>query len=336
MKPFAQTSYLSQVKRLRQLAELALARYQVRVKKLTFINHGENTTFRVDAIGGKKFLLRIHRDGYHSPAALQEEVDWLHRLAKVKEVQVPVPVRSKKGDFLEHVVSPAVENGRYCDLLKWVEGAFIFKSAKPKHLYQLGQLMARLHRSTRGRKVKHRIYWDANGLVGPAPKFGAFDKIKGLAPAKQRFLNQKRAELFRTLRKFERSFPERQGLIHADLHFGNFVVAENGLGAIDFDDCGFGFHAYDLVIPLTHIAHLCKKRKIPLKPYVDAIQEGYASLGRWDQHDTAILPYLLAARRLVMVGWLNSRSDNPKLKAWVLKNANHAVKEFKGNWRELA
>jgi Ser/Thr protein kinase RdoA (MazF antagonist) len=57
----------------------------------------------------------------------------------------------------------------------------------------------------------------------------------------------------RELQRFERRFPERLGLIHADLHFGNFLDTGAGPAAIDFDDCGRGFLAYDLAVPLTRI-----------------------------------------------------------------------------------
>ena len=33
--------------------------------------------------------------------------------------------------------------------------------------------------------------------------------------------------------------------IHADLHTGNLLVAENRLAVIDFDDSSFGWHSYD-------------------------------------------------------------------------------------------
>ncbi len=50
---FEKASYLSQLHRLRALAELALTKYPVRVKKIEFINHGENTTFKVTDLAKK-------------------------------------------------------------------------------------------------------------------------------------------------------------------------------------------------------------------------------------------------------------------------------------------
>src|SRR5437870_4100567 len=44
MEPFEQASYLVQVRRLRELAGVALAHYPIKVQSCDFVNHGENTT----------------------------------------------------------------------------------------------------------------------------------------------------------------------------------------------------------------------------------------------------------------------------------------------------
>jgi len=337
MTPFTQATYLSQVKRLRRLAETALARYDLKKPEIHFINHGENTTFRIETKGGNRFLLRVHRDKYHSEAAIKEELAWLKRLGAAGRTLVPVPIKSRNGRLLESVESSGLEGPRYCDLLQWVDGRFIEKSVSTKHLFDLGRLMAKLHQSTDGTKVLHRRYWDASGLVGPKPKFGSIERICELNKNQQKILSEGRMAVFTRLKKFQSRFPDRMGLIHADLHFGNFVVGKEGLGAIDFDDCGFGFHAYDLVIPLTQIAHLCKDSpKKKFLHFVESIQNGYASLGHWDHHDEAILPVLFAARRLTMVGWLNSRSDNPRLKKLVPGSAKRAIALLKTNWEKFS
>jgi Ser/Thr protein kinase RdoA (MazF antagonist) len=43
------------------------------------------------------------------------------------------------------------------------------------------------------------------------------------------------------------------GLIHADLRLANLMVDDQGLTAIDFDDCGFGWWVYDLASALSFI-----------------------------------------------------------------------------------
>jgi Ser/Thr protein kinase RdoA (MazF antagonist) len=65
-----------------------------------------------------------------------------------------------------------------------------------------------------------------------------------------RRLDLARRRLLTRLRRIERKRPERLGVIHADLHFGNLLRTRDGMSAIDFDDCGRGFYAHDLAVPL--------------------------------------------------------------------------------------
>jgi Ser/Thr protein kinase RdoA (MazF antagonist) len=338
MLPFASSSYLAQVRRLRNLAETALTRFPIRGGKLHFLNHAENTTFRVDAANGKKYLLRVHRDGYHSEAAIMEELSWLKNISATTELSVPSPIYSKAGTLLESVVSPGIPSPRFCAMFEWVPGKFIFKSTREQDAFQLGKLIAELQATTKRIKVKHRRYWDAEGLLGlTSPKFGSVQNLSGISAGEQKIISQSRTEIYSYLRNFEKKFPERQSMIHADLHFGNFLVQKESLGAIDFDDCGFGFHGYDLAVPIRQMHFLCrnspKKRFLAL---LAAIQNGYASTAHWDQHDMDALPYFFHARGIVMLGWLQSRSENPALKRDLKKIAKKVVAQLKGKGRNFS
>ena len=93
----------------------------------------------------------------------------------------------------------------------------------------------------------------------------------------------------------------------------------HGLGVIDFDDCGFGFLAYDLAIPLIALERHAGLGVVQKRKLKAALITGYSELAPWDQADEAVLESLIKARRLLMLGWLNSRSDNPRLAAFMKK-----------------
>ena len=46
----------------------------------TLINLSENHTFRIDLPRGDRYILRVHRPGYQSPAAIDSELAWLAAL----------------------------------------------------------------------------------------------------------------------------------------------------------------------------------------------------------------------------------------------------------------
>lgn len=322
-RPFSKASYLSQVRRLRALAQKALAEYPIKVKSLNFIHHGENTTFRIQAISGQTFLLRIHRSDYHTKSAITEEMAWLKHLSK-KGLSVPNPVISKNGNLVETIEHTDIQGSRNCSVFKWIHGGFIRKSVKPRHMFEIGQLLADFQNNTPKSKTKSRLYWTAEGLVGSNPKFGSLDKLSGVSSKQQSAITNARKSIFKKLKHFEKKYPHRQGLIHADLHFGNIISTGKNLGAIDFDDCGYGFFAYDLVIPYISVQNsLGEKKKHLIPDYKKALIDGYKTKRKWDIDDEAIFPYLVTARKLLMLGWLSSRSDNPRLK----KHLKGAVKK---------
>lgn len=313
-KPFNEASYLSQVRRLRTLATKALAQYPIKVKSIKFIHHGENTTFRVLSTSNQTYLLRVHRNDYHTKAAIIEEMAWLSHLAK-KGLSVPNPVLSKKGNLVETLEHEDIGGSRNCSVFEWIHGYFLDKSIKPKHMFEVGQLLGDFQNNTPKGKTKNRQYWTAEGLVGPNPKFGSLDNLADVSAKQQRTLTNARKSILKKLIQFEKKYPKKQGLIHADLHFGNILVTGKNLGAIDFDDCGYGFFAYDLALPYISMQNYLGEKKKHLFPeYKRALINGYKTKRKWDEDDEAIFPYIITARKLLMLGWLNSRSDNPGLK----------------------
>lgn len=327
---FADLTYHGQIRRLRLLAAVALAKYPLRVRGLEFINHGENTTFKVTAREGR-FLLRIHRKGYHTPAAIEEELNWLSLLSK-KGLSVPKPLKSRAGAFLETAEHPLMNTPREVCVFKWNDGKVIRGGDvkyTPELFFETGKLLGRIQNQTPRGKPRYRVYWDTEGLVGRGPKFGSIDKLKDTTPAQQKLISKMRHRAYGKLKWFEKKFPKRMGLIHADLHFGNLLKTPKGLAAIDFDDGGYGFHAYDLAIPLVAAEGLFERGELDAAASTAALIAGFKTERPWDNHDDGILPVLMIARKLMMLGWLNSRTDNPRLAAYLKTAVKNTVASFK-------
>jgi Ser/Thr protein kinase RdoA (MazF antagonist) len=249
-------------------------------------------------------------------------------LSRDAQLIVPRPVKSKRRQLLETVSLVSVGAARHCSLLEWIEGRFIGEHIRPAHMQSLGRFIGRLHHHAQHRTVIERRYWDAEGLVGRKPKFGPIERLPGISPSAQRIVSEARHATLRQLQRLESSFPDKQGLIHADLHFGNVLLSGGRIAAIDFDDCGFGFLAYDLAVPLLSVRKESRKEFLALKT---ALIDGYAREWKWDDDDEEILASLMTARRLAMLGWLNSRSDNPKLRAHLKTATADVVKYLRKN-----
>ena len=337
MIPFEKSSYQTQVLRLRAFAINALKEYPLKVDEIDFINHGENATFKITArrerrIGrsqSETFLFRIHGRGYHTVPAIREELDWLHDLSGTR-ILAPRPVAARDGSLIK-TLAPAAVGERHFDVFEWVPGRFVYKNMRPVHLEKFGSMIAELQLSARKRKSKHRRYWTAQGLLGPDAKFGSVDHLRDVSRKDQSMITGAARELLKTFEKFALNFPDRMGFMHADLHFGNAVFQQDGnLCPIDFDDCGFGFYGYDLCVPLASVYHMkTLKTDMNVKDYRTALIKGYTSKKSWTETDDEMLDLFSIARRILMVGWLNSRSSNPRLKSRFAGAVERAVAEIK-------
>jgi Ser/Thr protein kinase RdoA (MazF antagonist) len=332
MRSFETSSYLAQVRRLRKLAASALQRYALPGATIHFLNHGENTTFRVEDLNGQLFLMRVHRRDYHTRDAIGEELQWLDHLSRTTDLIVPVPVRSKRGAFVEEAETEGVPTPRFCTLMRWVNGRFARRRITLEHVFNLGKVTAELHATSSQLRLPHRRYWDADGLVGLQPKLGSIDQLSGASVRQQHILNAGRSVIHHKLKGYEAKFPTRLGLIHGDLHFGNVLIQRERLGLIDFDDCGHGFYDYDLAVSLTSIYYRLKAAKSrKFAEYRTALLSGYASKANLGCPAEQILPYLIGARKMAMLGWLQSRSDHPRLKAYLKRAIPDAVRDLERN-----
>src|SRR5262245_15919110 len=109
MRTIDQLQFRGQVGRLRRLAGAALARYGIADARLVLLVHMENTTFRVEAGDGRRYLLRIHRthgspfQPARSAAEVRSELIWLQAITGETGLAVPEPVLTVDGELVSVV-----------------------------------------------------------------------------------------------------------------------------------------------------------------------------------------------------------------------------------------
>lgn len=306
---FQALDFRGQVRVLSDMAKEAVNFWDFPNSSVKFINHGENATFKVTDSKGGEYLLRLHRPGYHSLNAIKEELNWLHDLKADDTIPCQSPILSRKGEYIENVSAKKWEYSRYVDVLKWQNGSIRYQNLSVESYYLLGQLTAKLQNSS-PKKTKYRKYWTAEGLLGPQATFGSPFDLKGQIPNDDVYL-ECRSLVSRKLLNWQKKFPQKQGMIHADLHFGNIVWNGANITPIDFDDCGLGFYMYDCTTTFISSEILFSKGKA--EEYTMSYLMGYMSERDLDNQDIEILKWLMVARKLGMLSWLYHRKDNPVL-----------------------
>jgi Ser/Thr protein kinase RdoA (MazF antagonist) len=320
VKHFSELTALGQVRRLRILAKQALQVYSLKVAKLTLVQHGENTTFRVvvpqvaalytdrdNLYHPGRFLLRIHRIGYQDESSIASELMWLAALRQ-EGLPVPKPVPSQNGDLYTIASAAGVPGPRVCSLLRWLNGRFYENNPLPRHLAAVGRLMAHLHTQSAAWQPPAgftRRSWDCEGLFGDQggynlPKAALWD----LVPAE--YTDQFREVATQTASAMTEldALPNAWGLIHADLHLGNVLFARNtetGLlqaRPIDFDDCGYAHWIYDFAVVLGDYV---TEETYP--QFRDALLDGYSEIRPLPEKQLEHLNTFIAARLVSLLLW---------------------------------
>lgn len=333
MNSIDDTSYLMKVRKLRKFALEAASKYPIKISTIDFIHYGANAIFKVTDTKHKKYMLRIHSKNYHTKEAILEEFKWLDHILKTTDLCVPKILQSRTGESLIEESHAAILESRYCSMFKWIEGRRFWKGINNNYAYQLGVVMGKLQHNGRSVRTKHRYYWDADGLVGTQKaKFWNIEKLSDISPKQQELITAARQCVHHKLKQYEKSYPGKSGLIHADLNPNNIIVNKNHYAVIDFDDCGIGLYGYDIANALHAFQHLIKGS--PEKDFnalSDALFEGYSEYMPFTQNDINMLPYFLLAQKLNGIGALELRKDNSRLHSYFLNAVEEAIRFFTMN-----
>jgi acetylornithine/succinyldiaminopimelate/putrescine aminotransferase/Ser/Thr protein kinase RdoA (MazF antagonist) len=298
-----------------QIVPLALSHWGLENAEFHLIKHRENSIFKVLSPSGEQFALRIHRPGYHSERELQSELLWMQALAE-DGIATPPVVPAKDGECTVKVSDSAGGGSRYCSLLAWVDGDLFDNLGRVengvvpelKHRYRaLGALAARLHNQSEcWQKPENfqRHAWDSDGLLGDDPLWGRFWEHP-LISVEQRPLILKARIVLQALLDQIGQGGDCYGLIHADFLPDNILVHDGELLLIDFDDCGFGWHMFEMATSLFP--------KIS-EPYFDELVEqyvaGYRSERNFSDEHLEIFPAFILLRGLTYLGWLMTRAGS--------------------------
>lgn len=276
--------------------------------EVSLLTVSENATFRADdPARDAPLILRVHRPAYHSREEIMSELAWIAALRDAEIVPIAAPVPLQDGgliagfeaagaprDVVAFEFMPGVEPAPTDDL----EEGF----------RDLGAISARLHKHaqhwTRPSGFTRKT-WNFETTVGSNPHWGDWREALGLTPAGARVLERASDLLERRLGRFGMD-TDRFGLIHADLRLANLLIDAGRIAVIDFDDCGFGWFAFDFAAAVSFFE---------TDPAIPALQDawvtGYRTVSDLPPEVEAELPTFIMLRRLQLTAWIASHQETP-------------------------
>lgn len=264
------------------------------VRACRLIECGVNDTY-VLSTSQARYAVRIYRAGGSSRSAIEFELNLLSHL-RAKDVPVSAPVHTRDGGDLRQLMAP--EGPRLLVLFTYAHGRSI--PWDQTRADRAGRLLADIHQAAVDFKSPHtRTPYDLEHLIEKP--------LVALAP----FLSHRRED-WTFLQQFAaRLWSYAAPLISAGLEWGtchgdfdahNVHISEHGcLTVFDFDFCGPGWLAFDLVVPKWGFI------SVHTPELWEAFLRGYLERHALHENNLAAIPLFQALRHLWGMG-LRARS----------------------------
>jgi len=270
-----------------------------------------NRVYRVEANNGHLYSLRLCPLAIQDRRSLEEELVWLELIASQQQVRVPRPVRNEQQALIT-TLSTAGSKRLSC-LFEWVEGEPAKENLTSSVMRQIGQAVASLHQIARefggsfqendfrsGYRYDSRLAASHRDWIEVHQAEIGVENV-GLLDAAVTWL----IEELKCIGEANDNF----GIIHADLHFGNFLVQGEQVSVIDFDQLGCGHYLYDLAVLMVELFTEVEDWAESWEDF----KEGYQQIAALPfQEEKEINPFVVGVN-LAFLDWVYN-SPNPAVR----------------------
>ncbi|PCI54608.1 MAG: aminoglycoside phosphotransferase [Alphaproteobacteria bacterium] len=271
------------------------------------INISENETYLVEAPGGYKSILRVHRENYHTPNAIACELAWSTALNESGGVITPAFLLGKNNQPIQVIRPKGQSNDRYMVMFEFIEGHEPDENQDLVAPFEeLGEITAKTHNHSVSWKRPEnfeRMIWNLDAVFGSDPIWGRWQDGPNVTAEIRTKLERLEKVVCKRLLAFGQS-SDRYGLIHADLRLANLLVHKGTTRLIDFDDCGLGWFLYDFA---TGITFMEDSSQVPaLKK---AWMKGYRKEREISEEEEAEIDTFVMLRRMALLAWIGSHKE---------------------------
>lgn len=274
------------------LAEVS-DRFEINVDALQELDGFESYIYSFEK-EGKGYILRIGHSSHRDGEAVQGEAEFIDYLG-ANGIHVGRPVRDTNGNLVE--VIPAEEGEFVAVVFEMVPGE---ESASEDWqdgmlIHSLGRMVGRMHELAKdfqpSQERYRRLDWEEDNDI-------VMEIIRNGLPAAESALV---AEQFQALLEKVRELPkdcDHYGLIHFDVHGGNFFVQDGEIYLFDFDDCMYSWFANDIAMVFYYGLMGFRDEPDQLAFLSREFINGYNEVSRFDPLWLEYIPAFLLLRNL--------------------------------------
>lgn len=247
--------------------------------------------------GGQKYLIKFEPNSAEYKDQLRETkaaLDFNYYLAE-NHVSVSVPLKTVSGELV--AFTPDGDENYYITASTWLDGkTWGYDGSNATLSFNWGKVMGSMHNAAKGYAPTNDV--DVQKDIFNGYYWGSFfDKLK-IYPSIYRIAQELQGEIA-ALPRDKDSF----GVVHGDLHQGNFFVDGDQISIIDFGDSVYGWYVLDVAISLCHALWWDRKDEAG-KDYTHSIIEnfmkGYLSANQLSDFWLDKIPLFMKYRHLCM------------------------------------
>lgn len=277
----------------------------------------ENYVYEVQK-DGKPYMLRLTHTSHRSKEQVMAELEWVNDLHACG-LNVSLNHVSVAGNLVEEM---PIENGSFliC-LFEKAPGVSAYEMRKEftdEHIEAWGELTARFHEAASEYTVKNgsRPHWYEDDLI---------EIEKWIDSVKDASIIELNRQVVDTIRSYPTD-KDVYGIIHSDMHQGNFFIDGSELYMFDFDDTMFFHYIHDVSIPVYYTIWMSYRNE-PLKvrsekasAILETFLRGYMRVRPLEREWLERLPLYLTLRDLTLYAVFHKKVDfdqEPEMKPLV-------------------
>lgn len=299
----------------------ATEKFSINPKELFHLRDSANAIYTF-ARADQPYILRLTPGAARSLDMIHAEMDYLDYLSK-NQGHVAHPVRSIHGNLVE--TAGKGEESMYVSVFEQVPGIHPENEALTESVMMLvGQALGRMHRLS---KAYHppasarRPHWHEIDVFQLVPEI----------PEDQVLVRQRCADMLTYLHSLPMD-ADSYGLIHADPEPYNYLLHEDRLTFIDFDDSCYHWFAFDVAVAVQYLC-ICANlefNRIEPQSVWELFYSGYQQENRLSDFWLDQIPQFLRLRVMEDYAFSEMAWDMDNLEDWqpgLLKWQRQAIEE---------